>query len=253
MNILITGASRGIGRQLALSYAAPGVNLILIATHLQTLQDVALDCQKLGAKVTLASIDVRDALSMESFILDVDLRMPIDLVIANAGVSSTLQQGWQQEAADDIEKVFAVNVQGTFNTITPLINKMMARRHGQIVLMSSLAALRGLPQSPSYCASKAAVHIYGQSLRAWLARYNVKVNVICPGYVHTDMSLHLIGPKPFLMSSQKAARTIQKGIRKNKACLAFPWQLSVLTKVARLLPTKPVDSILNRFDAYVKR
>lgn len=77
-------------------------------------------------------------------------------------------------------------------------------------MMGSIAGLRGLPQSPSYCASKAALHVYGQSLRAWLIRYQIHVNVICPGYIKTDMSDKLTGPKPFLISSEKAAKIIQK-------------------------------------------
>lgn len=132
------------------------------------------------------------------------------------------------------------------------MNRMIARRQGQLVMMSSLAGLRGLPQSPSYCASKAAILVYGQSLRSWLARYQVQVHVICPGYIETDMSQRLQGPKPFLVSCEKAAYLIQRGLKKNKACIAFPWQLVALTKLARLLPSKPVDVVLNCFESYVQ-
>lgn len=249
--ILITGANRGIGLQLAYRYAAPNINLILVARDAEKLKSAADHCQRLGANTICESIDVRDARLLETFLLDMDSKIPIDLVIANAGVSSTLQSNWQQETEEDIDMVFATNLQGTINTINPLINNMIVRQKGQIVMMSSLAGLRGLPQSPSYCASKAAVRIYGQSLRSWLARYKIKVNVICPGYIKTDMSDRLTGPKPFLISSEKAARLIQRGLSKNKACIAFPWQLSVLTKLAYLLPAKPVDAILNRFESHV--
>ena len=126
----------------------------------------------------------------------------------------------------------------------------MARKSGQIALMSSLAGWRGMPQSPSYCASKAAVLMYGQSLRSWLARYHIKVTVISPGYIKTDMSDRLIGPKPFLISAEKAARLIQQGLIKNKACVAFPWQLRVLTTLAKILPSRLVDAILNQFESY---
>ena len=251
-NILITGASRGLGAQLARSYAKPGVHLILVARNTEELKSVADTCEERGAHTLCATIDVRDAVNMKNFILDVDATYPIDLVIANAGVSSTLRINWQQEPAEALDAVFSTNMQGTLNTINPLIPNMIQRKNGQLVLMSSLAALRGLPQSPSYSASKAALRIYGQSLRSWLARYHIQVNVVCPGYIDTDMSKRLHGPKPFLVSCEKAVKIIRRGLIQNKACIAFPWQLSWLTKLAVLLPTKPVDFILNKYESYVE-
>lgn len=248
--ILITGASRGIGKQLALRYAAADVHLILVARQHEELSQVALRCEQLGATATYRAIDIKNAISIKAFIIETDNATPIDLIIANAGVSSTLQPHWQQETEEDIEHVFAINWQGTLNTISPLIDRMIARKKGQIAMVSSLAALRGLPQSPSYCASKAALLVYGQSLRAWLGRYNVRVNVICPGYIKTDMSDCLTGPKPFLISSERAAKIIQQGLTKNKACIAFPWALYRLMKLANILPDQWVNAIANRFESY---
>lgn len=248
--ILITGASRGIGLQLAHRYAAPNVHLILIARSEQSLIDVAMRCKQLGAQVSYAPIDILDAVALNAFILEMDSQMPIDLVIANAGVSATLQPKWQQENSSDSARVFQTNIQGTLNTINPLIPNMIARKSGQIAIMSSLAAYRGLPQSPSYCASKGALLIYGQSLRSWLSRFHIKVNVICPGYVKTDMSDRLTGPKPFLISSERAAYLIQKGLQKNTACIAFPWPLHVLTTFAKFIPARVLDALLNQFESY---
>lgn len=250
--ILITGASRGIGKQLALSYAAKDVRLVLVARQAELLAEVAELCQQLGADTIAEVIDVRDAQSLKTFILSVDEVNPIDLVIANAGISKTLQRHWQQETEADLSQNFAVNLQGALNTINPLLDRMIARKKGQIAIMSSMAGLRGLPQSPSYCASKAAIHMYGQSLRAWLSRYQVKVSVIFPGYIKTDMSDQLTGPKPFLISSETAAKIIQKGLLKNKARIAFPWQIYMLIKLARSLPSNLVDKVLNRFEAYAR-
>ena len=249
-SILITGASRGIGQQLALQYAAPNVHLILVARDADRLQETAERCQALGASTIYEPIDICNAEAIKAFVELMDQQMPIDLVIANAGVSSTLQPNWQPETKENIDRAFAVNVQGTLNTVNPLIERMIARNSGQIVLMSSMAGLRGLPQSPSYSASKAALLMYGQSLRGWLARYHIKVNVVCPGYIKTDMSDRLVGPKPFLMSREKAASTIQRGLMKNKPCIAFPWPLRVLTQLAYILPARPVNAILNCFESY---
>lgn len=249
--IVITGANRGIGRQLALAYAAPEVNLILIARQRAQLAAVADECQQQGAKAFFEIFDIREAAPLNDYLLTIDKEMPVDLVIANAGVSSTLQPDWQQETPADLEQTFAINWQGTINTINPLIKPMIQRNNGQIAIMSSLAGLRGLPQSPGYCASKAALHVYGQSLRAWLSRYQVQVSVVFPGYIKTQMSDKLTGPKPFLLSSEKAAKIIQKGLSKNKANIAFPWQLHWLMRLAGALPGKVVDTVLNRFESHV--
>jgi short-subunit dehydrogenase len=248
--IVITGANRGIGEQLARLYATPHHHLILIARQEEKLADVATFCKLQGATVTYAAMDVREAISLKAYLLAMDDITPIDLLIANAGIAKTLGQNWRQETEDDIEQNFSINVQGTLNTINPLLQRMIQRKRGQIALMSSMAALRGLPQSPSYCASKAALNIYGQSLRAWLSRFNVKVSVIFPGYIKTAMSDRLQGPKPFLISSERAAKIIYKGLQKNKARIAFPWQLHILMKIARALPSPIVDIVLNRFESY---
>jgi short-subunit dehydrogenase len=249
-NILITGASRGIGEQLALAYAQEGVNLILLSRDSDRLAKVARRCLVKKAHVVTQSIDIADEDSLKKFIIEIDAHYPIDLVIANAGVSCTLSEGWQVEDETQRERVFDVNVKGCLATINPLIDRMINRRSGQIVFMSSLAALRGLPQSPSYCASKAYVHIYAQSLRAWLKRYNIRVSVICPGYVDTDMSRRLSGPKPLLLSRDRAVRLIKKGLAHNKACIAFPRSLYWLTRMSTLLPTALVNCILNRYESY---
>lgn len=250
--IVITGANRGIGEQLALRYAVPGNHLILIARQQTPLKRVAAACETRGAKVTQAVLDIREAEQVAEFLLRLDAQSPIDLIIANAGVAATLQPNWTAETSLGLQHNFSINLQGTLNTITPLITRMIARQQGQIALMGSIAGLRGLPQSPSYSASKAAVHIYGQALRAWLSRYHVKVNVIIPGYVKTEMSDRLTGPKPLRMSSAKVAKIIQRGLDKNKAYIAFPKSLYWLTRITNLLPSGLVDRILNQVESYAQ-
>ena len=250
--IVITGASRGIGEKLAQCYAEPNVNLILIAKNNEKLRHVAKLCRQRGANVLSESIDIQEAAKLNEYLLGIDQKMPIDLIIANAGIASTLQPNWQPEEEKDINEVFAINVQGTLNTINPLIQRMIARKQGQIAIMSSLAGLRGLPQSPSYSSSKAAIAVYGQALRAWLARYHVQVSVIYPGYVKSDMSEALSGLKPFLISSERAAQIIRKGLEKNKPFIAFPWQLHYLTRLACILPSNFIDKLLNRFESIKK-
>lgn len=251
--ILITGANRGIGEQLAYCYAAPDVNLILIARQVEKLSQVAKHCQALGANTICKTIDIREADLLKEFILDIDNEMPIDLLIANAGVSTSLQPHWQPETEDDVRRTFEINLHGTLNTINPLISRMILRKKGQIAIISSIAGLRGFPHSPSYCASKAAIRIYGESIRSWLTRYDVQVSIICPGFVKTEMSDRLSGDKPFLISSEKAAQIIQRGLKKNKRYIIFPWQLYLVNQLAGLLPQRLLDVIMNSVENYVKK
>lgn len=248
--IFISGASRGIGRALAHQYAKPNIHLILIARDSKKLKEVSLECQDLGATTLYETIDLRETNKLVEFIKSVDSQTPIDLMIANAGISTTLKPNWLPETEEDRQASFEINFLGTLNTINPILQNMISRKKGQIAIMSSIAGMRGLPQSPSYCATKGALRLYGQSLRSWLKPFNIKINVICPGYVATDMSQQLTGPKPFLISSEKAAKIIKNGLKNNKACITFPWQLNSLMKLANLLPDRLVNTILRRFESY---
>ena len=101
--------------------------------------------------------------------------------------------------------MMSINFGGVCNTLHPVIPAMRQRRRGQLALMSSLAALRGLPYSPAYCASKAALKAYGEALRAWLHSEGIEVTVVLPGFVDTALAGHVAGPKPFQMTAKRAA------------------------------------------------
>ncbi|MCA0403738.1 MAG: SDR family NAD(P)-dependent oxidoreductase [Proteobacteria bacterium] len=245
--ILITGASQGIGAACALVYAAKGIHLILIARNEDKLAKIKEQCLAKGAMVTTLSMDVRDKKNLEQFIQEFDDKQPIDLVIANAGVSNSSKLKDVSDDEQEADSIWQINLFGVLNTINPLIERMVNRRCGQIALIGSIAGLRGLPQSPVYCASKAAVHNYGQGLGARLRPYNVQVSVICPGFVKTAMSDKLKSPKPFLLSADKAAHIIKTNLAKNKAFIIFPKSLYYLTKLANCLPNAIIDAILNRY------
>ncbi len=113
---------------------------------------------------------------------------------------------------------------------------MRQRGNGQIALVSSLAAYRGMPVTPAYCASKAAVKSYGEALRGWLSPEGIQVNVICPGFVNSDMSDTFSAPKPFMVTATKAANIIKNDLKKNKAIIAFPFPLNLGMWLLALLP-----------------
>src|SRR5262249_28273736 len=153
---VITGASSGIGEALALDYAAPGTSLALSGRDAQRLQAVAEACRAKGALVDASQGDVADREAMTARLTEFDDAHPTDLVIANAGVSIDKDNS----SLDDfslVRKTFAVNVDGVFNTVEPLVGRLMMRRRGQIGIVSSLAGFIGLPYAASYNASKAAV------------------------------------------------------------------------------------------------
>lgn len=229
--ILITGASSGLGSALALHYAAPGVTLHLQGRNEERLMRVADMCAASEASVHAQPLDVTDAPAMEQWMQRADAATPIDLVIANAGISAGIGGGG--ENAQQARAIFSVNIDGVVNTLQPLIPAMVARKRGQIAIISSLAGLRGLPSSPAYSASKACVRTYGEGLRGWLAPQGVEINVVCPGFVRTPMTDVNPYPMPLMMNADKAARIIAQGLAKNQARIAFPralyWPLWWLT------------------------
>lgn len=245
--ILITGASSGIGAALAEAYAAPGVRLALCGRNEARLTMVAGLCRSAGASVTTATLDVRDAAAMASWIEALEQEAPLDLVIANAGISGGTGSGGEDRS--QTEEIFAVNLDGVVNVVQPAVEAMRRRGRGQIAIMSSLAAFRGFPGAPAYCASKAAVRVWGEALRNDLARDGVGVSVICPGFVRSRMTAVNDFPMPFLMDAEKAAPIIRRGLARNRARIAFPWQMYAQVWLLAALPTALSDFLLRRMPA----
>ncbi len=245
--IVITGASSGLGLALAARYAGTGVTLHLQGRDNARLSAAAQHCRKLGAETHEKTLDVTDREAMSAWITGIDSATPIDLIIANAGISAGTGGGGETGA--QARAILATNVDGVLNTIYPVIPAMIARKRGQIALVSSLAGIRGLPSSPAYSASKASVRAYGEALRGWLSHSNVEVNVICPGYIKTPMTDVNDFPMPFLMDAEKAARIIQHGLERNRARIAFPRALYWPLWLISCLPTAWTDPFFSRLPA----
>lgn len=236
-HVLITGASGAIGRALALNYAAPGVMLSLTARDATRLRESVEQCRQRGAEVFSAELDVTDTAAMMHWVAERDAMRAVDLAIANAGMTSTRTVEGKAEPWSHIEHLFQVNLIGAAASIHPLLESMATRGYGQIALMSSLGAYVGMPISPAYNASKAAVKVYGDGLRGWLAPQGVGVSVICPGFVESAMSDKYPGPRPFILSAEHAAQIIRKGLADNRAVIAFPLPLAMTMRFLALLPT----------------
>ncbi len=240
--ILITGASSGLGAAMAELYAEQGTHLFLHGRNAERLAAIADKVRGRGATCDVHCGDVSDAPAMEAWINACDEQKPLDLVIVNAGISAGT--GGRGETAAQTKAIFSINVSGVLNTAHPAAQVMKARRRGQIAMISSLAGFRGFPGAPAYCASKAAVRIYGEGLRGELARHGVEVCVVCPGFVKTPMTDVNRFSMPFLMDAQKAARIIQQGLSRNRPRIAFPWPMYLGILLLSLLPQRLLDRAL---------
>ncbi|WP_029014177.1 SDR family NAD(P)-dependent oxidoreductase [Niveispirillum irakense] len=243
-HILITGASSGIGEALALDYAAPGIRLSLTGRDAVRLEAVAVACRAKGAVVATTIINVTDREGIAAWIRAQDGEQPVDILIANAGISAGTGGGVETE--EQARAIFATNLDGVLNSIHPLIPRMVERGRGQIALMSSLASFRGMAGAAAYCGSKGAVRIYGEALRGDLAPRGVGVSVICPGFVVSRMTAVNRFPMPFLMAADRAARIIRAGLERNRGRIAFPWPTYAVSWLLGVLPPGVVDMILAR-------
>lgn len=252
-NVVITGATGGIGQELAKAYAKPGVTLGLVARETARLQPLADACRAAGAEVEIGALDIRDRQALHDWMVAFDASHPVDLLYANAGITCGLGPKRSRESDADAERLAEVNYKGTVHTVSGLVEEMRGRGHGRIVLIASLAGMRALPDMPSYSATKAAIIAYGEALRGWLRPSGVGVTVICPGFITSPMSARHKGDKPFEMPADRAAKIIQRAVARKKAFHAFPFPMVLGIRLARLLPARLSDIAYMPFRASVEK
>ena len=243
--VMITGASSGIGRGVALEVAARGAHVGLLARRESLLNEIVSEARERNVKAIAASADVRDAKAVRAAADRFRKELgPIDILIANAGIGTADHA--LQLAPDHAAEVIGINVLGAVNSVAAVAPEMVERSQGRLVAISSLAAYRGLPKSAAYCASKAALTAYFESVRIDLRKTGVGVTIIYPGFIKTAITAGRAAKMPYLMELDDAVKKIVSAIEKEKKTYAFPWQLATFVRSGLLMPTGIYDWIVER-------
>lgn len=240
----ITGASSGLGQALALRYYQAGYQLALVARRTEEIEswasrhEISLDCYKIY-HANVANIDSivaagKACLSSQG--------LP-DVVIANAGISIGVDTAYREDL-DHLALTYATNNIGLAATFHPFIDGMVQRGSGRLVGIASVGGIRGMPGHGAYCASKAAVISYMESLRGELSNSGVRVVTICPGYIATPLTEKNRFPMPFLMQAADFADKALATISKGSSYRVIPWQMGMVAKLLRLMPNWLFDKAL---------
>ena len=241
---VVTGASAGIGAELARQLAAQGAKVALIALPEQILDDTARSIADAGGTVRAFGVDVADQDGMSKAISDVSTAFgPIDVLILNAGIGGVTTV--EQFSARLFEAMVRVNLLGAIYALEAALPAMLSRRSGHIAGMSSLSSLRGQPVFSGYCATKAALATLLEGLRIELQPYGISVTTVRPGFVRTPMTAAFGAPR-FLMEVEPAARVILKAIAAGRAEVNFPWQWAVISEIVKWLPNRVYDRVATK-------
>ena len=246
-NILITGASSGIGAALARVYAAPGSHLVLWGRNEERLAVVAEDCRKRGASVAIACFDLTEFGTLIANLEMADAEHPLELAIFNAGMGGSVPPDRIVQEAKASVKMAGVNFTAPIAAANLIAERMAGRGGGRIVLVGSVAGFFPLPMAPLYSASKAGLALFAEALRIRLAETKVGVTLVSPGFVDTPMSRGLQQPRLFLMEADEAAAIIARKINRGARHIVVPWQFTVIRHATKLIPRPLVRAVLSWF------
>ena len=237
MNVIITGASRGIGKELLKKYEKKAKKIYAIARDIDKLNELK------SKKIIPIKLDLSEIESVREFSKQMQ-NENIDIVICNAAIS--LPHTPNFTPFDEFKKTFDINFLSIHALLEYIIPSMQKRKSGKIVLISSLASLIASPTSMPYSATKRALNSYAQSLRNMLAKDNIKVINILPGFIKTDMTAKNNFYMPFLMELEDGVNRIYEAIEKEKKEYAFPKRFYYIIKLFNILPLNLQDKLLQK-------
>jgi len=233
MNVVITGASSGIGAGLVKHYAQEGNHLFLLARRLDRLQSLQILAQGLGAEVTLFEADVTNFDSLSHIAKELSTQQ-LDLIILNAGISTG--HGSDNPPFSLAKAVYDTNFVHLHAFLEPIIPKLKEQKEGQVVFISSLASLLTMPTSMVYGSSKRAMNAYAEGLRFMLKPFNIDVTTIKPGFIVSELTDKNDFKMPFILPLDKGVAIIAKAIKKRKRIYAFPLRFVIIIKLLNALP-----------------
>lgn len=244
--VFLTGASSGIGEALAIETAKRGAAVGLLARREELLQEIVRKIENLGGIARYYACDITDELAVanaaESFRKEFG---KIDVLIANAGIGGKSINAKDLTPAD-FRRVIDTNLNGAVNAVSAVLPEMVERGSGQLAAISSLAGFRGLPKSAAYCASKAGMTAFFESVRLDVQHKGVNVTIIQPGFIKTPLTSGREAKMPFLMELEDAVPHFLRAIEKRKKFAAFPWQLATLVRAGKIFPAWLYDKIADR-------
>jgi NADP-dependent 3-hydroxy acid dehydrogenase YdfG len=213
VRIVITGATSGIGKEMSLQYAKPGVQLGLVGRRKERLAELAEACRERGAQATIYAVDVTDRAAMQVLAEEyLAVAKGVDLVIANAGVGSPDKLG--DGDPGPMGFLMDVNVGGVINTVVPFVPAMKAQKSGHVVAIASIAGARALPHHAAYAASKACVRMLMDGWGYYLNHHGIKTTTINPGFIRSEMTDTNEFKMPFFLETDEACRRMIRAIAK---------------------------------------
>jgi len=234
--IFITGASTGIGRQMALDYGREGSELWLLARSEAKLTSLAQEIEAVGGQAHALACDATDEPAfLKSLGIAQEESGGFDLVIANAGWGGRMQYPGDKNI-EVLNQVIDLNFRAATQTLEYFAKYMVIAKQGHLVGVSSIAGFRGAPGGAAYSATKAALISYTESLRFSVQPFGVYVTDIRPGFVRTPMTDKNIVPMPFLMEVDRASQKIRRAIARKRKRFSFPWQMAVLIHLVKAVP-----------------
>jgi NADP-dependent 3-hydroxy acid dehydrogenase YdfG len=244
--VLLTGASSGIGEALAQEMARRGAVVGLLARREELLHNLVQKIQHKNGVARYFVCDISDEICVAEAAESLRREFgKIDILIANAGIGGGAKNA-KELRIGDFRQVIDTNLNGAVNAVGAVLPQMLQRGSGQLVAISSLAGFRGLPKSAAYCASKAGMTAFFESVRLDVQKSGIAVTIIQPGFIKTPLTSGRESKMPFLMELDDAIPLFLRAIEKRKKFAAFPWQLASFVRAGKFFPTWLYDKIAGR-------